>query len=93
MSSSQRTDIEKGSNRTQDSVVPPVVADAGDAGSELSTIAEPTPEKQDRSPVSAKADPNIVGWDGPDDPYNPQNWSPHRKWIAMTIVSCFTFMR
>lgn len=32
-------------------------------------------------------DPNMVTWDGPDDPSNPQNWSTKRKWIiTMTCI-------
>ena len=30
-------------------------------------------------------DPNLVEWDGPGDPENPQNWSVRYKWF-MTIV-------
>lgn len=31
----------------------------------------------------AAADPNLVRWDGPDDPQNPKNWSINRKWAAV----------
>lgn len=31
-------------------------------------------------------DPNMVTWDGPDDPTNPQNWSIGRKWVI--TMSC-----
>jgi hypothetical protein len=27
-------------------------------------------------------DPNMVTWDGPDDPENPQNWSQAKKWLG-----------
>jgi hypothetical protein len=37
-------------------------------------------------------DPNIVSWDGPDDPTNPMNWSTGRKWGAMAVVSGVTFL-
>ncbi|KAI9167941.1 Efflux pump vrtL [Paramyrothecium foliicola] len=37
-------------------------------------------------------DPNIVSWDGPDDPANPHNWSRHKKWYSTILVSCFTFI-
>lgn len=30
----------------------------------------------------SEKDPNVVGWDGPDDPKNPKNWSTHKKWIG-----------
>ena len=34
---------------------------------------------------------NIVDWDGPQDPQNPQNWTSTRKWIIITLVSAITF--
>jgi hypothetical protein len=40
----------------------------------------------------AQTDPNIVNWDGPDDPENPMNWSPQKKIMAVTIVSFITFL-
>lgn len=29
-------------------------------------------------------DPNLVGFDGPDDTLNPQNWAPTKKWSITT---------
>ena len=40
----------------------------------------------------ALQDPNIVDWDGPDDPENPLNWSSSKKLVAMTIVSLVTML-
>ncbi|MCJ1404435.1 hypothetical protein MMC11_007660 [Xylographa trunciseda] len=37
-------------------------------------------------------DPNLVTWDGPDDPENPKNWTRKRKWLATLVVSSFTFI-
>lgn len=37
-------------------------------------------------------DPNLVSWDGPDDPANPKNWSFKMKWAATIVVSSFTFI-
>ncbi|OAA64230.1 major facilitator superfamily transporter multidrug resistance [Niveomyces insectorum RCEF 264] len=37
-------------------------------------------------------DPNLVKWDGPDDPENPKNWIFSRKWAAVFIVSLFTLI-
>ncbi|GJJ14206.1 hypothetical protein Clacol_008468 [Clathrus columnatus] len=34
----------------------------------------------------------IVNWDGPDDPMNPRNWSPRKKWAAVGVVSSYTFL-
>lgn len=35
----------------------------------------------------AYIDPELVTWDGPDDPENPRNWSTKKKWITTLIVS------
>ncbi|KAL3442846.1 MFS general substrate transporter [Aspergillus insuetus] len=35
---------------------------------------------------------DIVGWDGPDDPENPRNFAPSRKWLLLGFVSCITFL-
>jgi multidrug resistance protein len=37
-------------------------------------------------------DPNLVTWDGPDDPDNPKNWTTKKKWLATIVVSTFTFI-
>lgn len=37
-------------------------------------------------------DPNIVDWDGPDDPANPLNWSSAKKLAAIGIVSLVTML-
>lgn len=52
---------------------------------------EKTRSTQSRRSKKGK-DPNIVTWEGPDDPKNPRNWSLKRKWAATFIVSSFTFI-
>lgn len=37
-------------------------------------------------------DPNLVTWEGPDDPANPKNWTMKKKWAATVVVSSFTFI-
>lgn len=32
-------------------------------------------------------DPNIMDWDGPNDPEHPQNWPDARKWLNVAILS------
>ncbi|KAG8922392.1 hypothetical protein FRC00_007490 [Tulasnella sp. 408] len=51
--------------------------------SEQATNTDDAP-KDDKPPAkpSQDADPNVVTWDGPDDPANPQNWSGKKKWIG-----------
>ena len=40
----------------------------------------------------AEDDPNVVDWDGPDDPANPMNWSKSRKWSVVWLASALTFI-
>lgn len=53
------------------------------------TDTEKNPEKG--APADNKAtaatDPNIVDWDGPDDPLNPRNWSMASKMTNVVLVS------
>lgn len=52
-----------------------------EAGSTSVDLDEPAPR-----------DPNIVDWDGPDDPANPQNWSFGKKTVTVACVSGLTFV-
>lgn len=37
-------------------------------------------------------DPDIVDFDGPDDPAHPENWSKMRKWTIVALIAAFTFI-
>ena len=37
-------------------------------------------------------DPNIIDFDGPDDPENPMNWTAFKKWGTVSLVSVITFL-
>lgn len=37
-------------------------------------------------------DPNIVDWDGPDDPENPLNWPSRKKVLIVVSISVITFI-
>lgn len=37
-------------------------------------------------------DPNIVSWDGPDDPTNPMNWTMRKKWSNVAVLSILTII-
>ena len=37
-------------------------------------------------------DPNIVWWDSEDDPANPLNWTPFRKWTNIILISIIVFI-
>ena len=34
---------------------------------------------------------NIIDWDGPGDPLNPQNWGSRKKWSIIVLISAITF--
>ncbi|KAK8135702.1 hypothetical protein PG984_003642 [Apiospora sp. TS-2023a] len=42
-------------------------------------------------PAPTQGDPNLVDWDGPDDPKNPQNWSWKRKLLTTVVLALCTF--
>ncbi|KAK6827963.1 multidrug resistance protein [Apiospora arundinis] len=51
------------------------------------------PVEEKRSTTASNPDdPNLVTWQGPNDPANPKNWAFSKKWRAVFIVSCFTLM-
>ena len=37
-------------------------------------------------------DPNLVDWDGPDDPTKAVNWSRKEKWSTIACLSAMTFI-
>lgn len=47
--------------------------------------------EKDRSQENSE-DPNIVDWDGPDDPENPLNWTPKKKWVNGLLLSIMTLV-
>ena len=49
-------------------------------------------KKKDPGIRSTEVDPNIVDWDGPDDPKNPVNWSENLKWANVAVIASITFL-
>ena len=45
---------------------------------------------QNQSVAEKQKDPNLVEWDGPNDPENPMNFSRRRKWIITVSMSLMT---
>ena len=48
--------------------------------------------KNEPETQQTEVDPNIVGWDGPDDPNNPYNWAGGLKWGNIAVISSITFL-
>ncbi|KAF7874098.1 hypothetical protein EAF04_002770 [Stromatinia cepivora] len=54
-------------------------------------------EKEKETALSLKRekeehDPNLITWDGPDDPDNPMNWPMKKKWVVTVILGLMTFV-
>jgi DHA1 family multidrug resistance protein-like MFS transporter len=47
--------------------------------------------EQLRRKESKQKDPNLIEWDGPDDPENPMNWPSSKKWIVTIALGMMTF--
>ena len=56
------------------------------------------PEKQTvevqaiQTTSSSQKDPNLVDWDGPDDPEKPLNWTKRKKWTNMMLIAALTLL-
>jgi len=59
------------------------------ASGEDTVVAKVDPEAQ--HPVDEQ-DPNVVWWDGTNDPQNPTNWSTALKWGNIAALSGITFI-
>jgi hypothetical protein len=63
------------------------------AGKEIDVEARISEDPEKAEAVNAaKHDPNIVDYDGPDDPENPYNWSTKKKWTNGGLLSALTFV-
>ena len=66
------------------------------ANSDLQDSDPPHLRKQQPTPTplpflpKPNADPNLVKWEGPNDPENPQNWSFWYKWWLTTVCTLMT---
>lgn len=50
-------------------------------------------QSQEQEKGHEVVDPNVVDWDGPDDPANPRNWLPWKVKTHIFLVSAITFIR
>lgn len=57
------------------------------AGPSPSSASTPNEDEE-----KEEKDPNLVTWDSPDSMENPRNWSLHRRWGVIAIVSTYTFL-
>lgn len=77
-------DLEKGPDRSSSDIEAETVVPSGDD--------TPPGEKPSESAAEDDGDPNIVSWDGPDDPANPMNWEMRKKWTNVAVLSILTII-
>jgi hypothetical protein len=58
-------------------------AEKGEDNGSVSSVDEPE---------EIEHDPNIVDFNGPDDPDNPLNWKQKKKWGMVSLISAITFL-
>ncbi|OTA59264.1 MFS general substrate transporter [Hypoxylon sp. EC38] len=75
----------------KDSVAPPTPdMDSSTVGPESEQDVEAGPDNRELN--ADEKDPNVVDWDGPNDPENPMNWSDTNKWLNIGILSIMTIV-
>ncbi|RMZ80542.1 hypothetical protein DV737_g2958, partial [Chaetothyriales sp. CBS 132003] len=57
-----------------------------------SSEVEAEKPQEPQTQTAKEADPNLVTWDGPDDPKNPKNWPFALRWQITAVSSAFTFI-
>lgn len=82
-------DVEKGQQSDLDGATIQAPSERGvSAGSDGVTGAKEKVIEE----VETERDPNIVDWDGPDDPENPMNWPEKKKWLNVAVLSILTII-
>lgn len=66
-------------------------SEAGSPNDQDLEKATPVVTTTDEKPPDP-TDPNVVDWDGPEDPQNPQNWPAKKKWTNVAVLSFMTLL-
>ncbi|KAG4413602.1 hypothetical protein IFR04_013268 [Cadophora malorum] len=82
---------ERDTKEEQDGDIVPEVRDGIEDQRDVEAGPALEKSRTTKSTRSAR-DPNLVSWEGAEDPKNPKNWSMSHKWAATLIVSSFTFI-
>lgn len=68
------------------------MANSTDAENWSSTANQSDLERKPSPPPSPQDDPDIIDWNGPDDPDHPLNWSGKKRIGHVVIVSIITLV-
>lgn len=61
------------------------------SNTEPSAVTDTDIEKSSSPPTLP--DPDVVDWEGPEDPTNPLNWPKSKKTVVVALVSILTLLR
>jgi multidrug resistance protein len=82
-------DLEKGvTEKTPPSLDGVTITPDPNTGTDLEENAPPVEKQQS----AQQTDPNVIGWDGPDDPANPMSWPDKKKWMNVATLSVLTII-
>lgn len=59
---------------------------------ESEPVTRDGPSSGEKKGEEEERDPNLVTWDGPDDPENPMNWTMRKKWFNVAVLSILTII-
>ena len=85
----QSDSVEKADSHSSDNVE----GTAKCADLEANVSASSQTSDSDQKKEDQAEDPNVVDWDGPDDPRNPMNWPAWKINAQIFLVSAITFIR
>jgi hypothetical protein len=63
-----------------------------DAAGNVPRVQDVAPGDENDKLEKEETDPNVVSWDGPDDPTNPMNWTMRKKWANIAVLSVLTLI-
>jgi hypothetical protein len=72
-------------NNSSESDIDEKDLEKGDEDAEVRRAEESKKKEQ------KEKDPNLIEWDGPEDPENPMNWPAKKKWIVTVTLGLMTF--
>ena len=96
MDDENRLDAEPAHNESEKEIIstdPSVAQQSAQLSIDVENAAGNVPPANADQQLAPRASnqENIVDWDGPQDPQNPQNWTSTRKWRIIILVSTITF--
>lgn len=84
--------LSRDSEKEKDSDLESPIAPIADQDANVDIEKQGGRQDQGHDNGDEQRDPNLVDWDGDDDPENPMNWNPVRKWAIATSMGSMTLV-